>query len=106
MFPVSSLEMIIGVLIMLFGVGFFSYIMSSLMDIMNSYQAKMGVPDKSEDLSNWVMMILRFQPQQQLNLSLQEIIEKDFTYYWQNDRMMCLDINDPKMTILPELIKK
>jgi hypothetical protein len=34
MFPVSEMEMMIGVLIMLFGVGFFSFIMGSLMEIM------------------------------------------------------------------------
>ena len=62
MFPVSSLEMIFGVLIMLFGVGFFSFIMGSLMEIMQSYDAKMGQPDKTADLKLWISNILRFQP--------------------------------------------
>ena len=62
MFPVSSLEMIFGVLIMLFGVGFFSFIMGSLMEIMQSYDAKMGQQDKSGDLKLWISNILRFPP--------------------------------------------
>ena len=50
LYPISKIEMLLGVIIMLFGVGFFSFIMNSVMEILQSYEAKMGLADKTDDL--------------------------------------------------------
>ena len=105
--PVSKIEMLFGVVIMLFGVGFFSFIMNSVMEILQSYDAKMGTADKTDDLKFWISQIQRFAPNSQLNQSLMENIFKDFIYYWQNDRISCADHNcDERMLLLPQHIKK
>jgi len=44
-YPISSLEMILCVVIMLGGVAFFSYIMGNFIEIISSYKAKMGNSD-------------------------------------------------------------
>ena len=58
--PVSNVERILAVLIMLCGVAFFSYIMGSFIEIISNYEKKMGVVDKSGDLYNFLLLITRF----------------------------------------------
>lgn len=48
--PISNVERIIAIFIMLVGVAFFSYNMGSFIEFIQNYQKKMGVIDKSEDL--------------------------------------------------------
>ena len=65
-YPVSNIERIIAVLIMLGGVAFFSFIMSNFIEIISNYEKKMGAVDKSGDLHNWLILLSRFtnnQPQ-------------------------------------------
>ena len=45
---------------MLGGVAFFSYIMGNFIEILTSYEKKMGVVDNSGDLHDWVSIINRF----------------------------------------------
>jgi voltage-gated potassium channel Kch len=45
--PITDSEMISAVVLMLCGVAFFSYIMGSFIEIISSYQSKIGVVDKS-----------------------------------------------------------
>jgi len=59
-YPVSNIERIIAVLIMLGGVAFFSYIMGNFIEIISNYEKKMGVVDKSGDLHNWLLLLTRF----------------------------------------------
>jgi len=47
-YPISNLERICAVVIMLGGVAFFSYIMGNFIEIISSYKAKMGDPDKGD----------------------------------------------------------
>ena len=58
--PVSNIERILAVLIMLGGVAFFSYIMGNFIEIISNYEKKMGVVDKSGDLHNWLILLTRF----------------------------------------------
>ena len=44
-FPISTLEMISTVIVMMGGVAFFSYIMSNFVEIIATYEAKMGALD-------------------------------------------------------------
>ena len=59
-YPVSNIERIIAVMIMLGGVAFFSYIMGNFIEIISNYEKKMGVVDKSGDLHNWLILLTRF----------------------------------------------
>ena len=57
-FPISSLERIIAVIIMLGGVAFFSYIIGNFIEIISN--TKMGTSDRSADLNNWLIQLQRY----------------------------------------------
>jgi len=65
-YPISNLERIVAIVIMLCGVAFFSYIMGNFIDIISNYEQKMGVVDKSGDLHNWLILLTRFNNNQPL----------------------------------------
>lgn len=67
MYAISDLERVSSVIIMLGGVAFFSYIMGNFVEIIQSQKKKMGSPDKSEDLSKWLISLARFQNQTPLS---------------------------------------
>lgn len=69
-YPISNLERIIAVFIMLCGVAFFSYIMGSFIEIISNYEKKMGVIDKGTDLHNWMTLLTRFTNNKPLPKSL------------------------------------
>ena len=71
-YPISNVEIVVAVIYMLCGVVFFSYIMSSVIEIINNNQKKMSLEDKSEGLKNWLTLLSRFQNQRPLPLSLYE----------------------------------
>lgn len=89
-YPISNLERIVAVFIMLCGVAFFSFIMGSFIEIIQNYEKKMGVVDKSSDLHNWMTLITRFTNNKPLPKSLATQIENHFTYFWANDRLASL----------------
>lgn len=45
--------MLVTVVIQMAGVAFFSYIMGEFIEIIQRYNAKISMPDKSEDLALW-----------------------------------------------------
>jgi potassium voltage-gated channel Eag-related subfamily H protein 8 len=59
-FPISMMERIVAVVIMLGGVAFFSYIMGNFIEIISNYEKKMGVVDQSADLHTWLNLLTRF----------------------------------------------
>jgi len=86
------------------GVGFFSYIMGNFIEILTSYEKKMGVENKEPDLYSWMAIIDRFTSSPiQKNLGL-EILD-NFHYYWSNDRLSCLNTEDYFMTFLPRKLQ-
>ncbi|CDW87085.1 cation channel family protein [Stylonychia lemnae] len=89
-YPISNLERIIAVFIMLCGVAFFSYIMGSFIEIISNYEKKMGVIDKGTDLHNWMTLLTRFTNNKPLPKSLSAQIENHFGYFWANDRLASL----------------
>lgn len=54
LYPISQAEQIVTLLIMMGGVGFFSFIMGKFMEIINNYQVKMGAEDKTKELMKWL----------------------------------------------------
>ena len=56
-YPINEAEMIYCSIVMLIGVGFFSYIMGSGIEIMTSYKEKMGQPDLTSELDFWLLTL-------------------------------------------------
>ena len=90
---------------MLGGVAFFSYIMGNFIEIITNYEKKMGVVDKSGNLHNWFVLLTRFTNNQPLPKSLSLQIEQNFSYYWAQDRLTCLNTDDHYLEALPRKIK-
>jgi hypothetical protein len=59
-YPISNLERISAVVIMMGGVAFFSFIMGNFIDIISNYDKKMGSPDKMPLLNTWLISLERF----------------------------------------------
>lgn len=104
-YPISSREMIAAVIIMLACVAIFSFIMSSFLEIIRSYNQKMDTVDKSEELDKWLISLERYTKGTPLNLSLINDITMDVHYFNSNDRVNYLR-NGSHFTILPEKIVK
>lgn len=69
-YPISNTEIFVAVCYMLCGVVFFSYIMSSVIEIINNQQKKMSLEDKSQGLRNWLTVLTRYTNKKPLPLSL------------------------------------
>jgi potassium voltage-gated channel Eag-related subfamily H protein 8 len=68
-YPISNLEMISAVVIMMSGVAFFSYIMGNFIEIISTYQSKMGSPDEMPTLNKWITSLERFNDMTPLRMS-------------------------------------
>ena len=66
LFPITSFEKIIGVIIMILGIAFFSYIMGNFNDVLINYDKKMGVQNKGSDLQVWMTSLSKFTSNQPL----------------------------------------
>ena len=105
-YPISNLERIIAVVIMLGGVAFFSYIMGNFIEIISNFDSKMGVVDRSADLHNWLILLQRYAKDQPLPKPLTAQIEQNFAYYWANDRLSCFSTDENYLEPLPRKIKE
>lgn len=54
LYPISKMEQIITLIVMMGGVAFFSFIMGKFMEIISNYQVKMGNEDKTKELMTWL----------------------------------------------------
>lgn len=104
-FPISNNERVLAIILMLGGVAFFSYIMGNFIEILSNYDKKMGVQDKSGDLTDWMLQLTRFTNNQPLNKQLMDDIEDNFRHYWDNDRLACMQTEDLYLEPLPRKIK-
>ena len=103
-FPVSNEERILVILIMLSGVAFFSYIMGQFIEILQNFDKKMGIVDKSGDLHNWLIILTRFMNNQPLPKTLVSQIEENYGYHGVHDRLQCMsrdNMDDDYMNDLP-----
>ena len=53
-YPVSDNERLFIALVMMLGVSYFSFLMSQSMDIINSYNSKLGSIDASDEINDWL----------------------------------------------------
>lgn len=59
-FPISRNEKLVGIIFMLVGIVFFSQIMGSFIEIIQSYDQRMGGDDKGSNLNSWMTLLTRF----------------------------------------------
>ena len=105
MYPISEMEKIVVVVIMLSGVAFFSYIMGNFIEIISNQEQKMGYVDKSPELDRWMIELQRFNDQAPLKVSLADEIFKSQNYFWGNNRLICFNELDKEFLSIPEGIK-
>ena len=106
MSPVSEVEMLTGLVIMLGGVAFFSFIMGNFIEIIESYREKMGFTDKSEELEDWIISLERYSKNSTpISKSLIDYIESNINYHWAKDRLSCFEGNSKYNHLIPKNIK-
>jgi Ion channel len=97
--PRTQNEMILCSVIMLCGVAFFSYIMSSFINIISSYDKRMGddAVNREAALTDWLTLVTRFRGNQEggagqpLPRELMHQIERHVTHHWENNRLRWLE---------------
>ena len=85
--PVSDVEKIVGICIMIGGVAFFSYIMGQFIEIISNFNQNLGVEEQTFELHNWMTLLTRFRENKPLPNSLYRQINQHFKYYWANNRL-------------------
>ena len=60
LYPISEPEMLVGILVMMIGIVFFSHIMGSFIEIISNYDKRMGSVDRGTELHNWMTLLTRF----------------------------------------------
>lgn len=105
-YPISNTEIFVAVCYMLCGVVFFSYIMSSVIEIINNQQKKMSLEDKSQGLRNWLTVLTRYTNKKPLPLSLYNQISSHFDYFWTYDRLAAIHQHSETLNELPKSMKR
>lgn len=96
-YPIHKIEMVFAVLVMLGGVAFFSFIMGTLVEIIENYRKKTSILDKKPMLNYWLTSLQRFMNNQPLPKYLYEQLEADFNFFWANDRISTIDFEDDEV---------
>ena len=91
-YPISNNERLIAIIIMIGGVAFFSYTMGNFIEIISNYEKKMGDVNRDSDLTNYILLLSRFNNNQPLPKSLTTELEAHFKDFWMRDRLSCLNI--------------
>lgn len=103
LYPISSAEQIVGIIIMLGGVAFFSFIMGSFIEIIESFGSA-GFEAPIFELHNWVTLLTRFRDNRPLPNSLYRQINEHFKYYWSNNRIAEMEKDNNFIDQLPKSI--
>jgi hypothetical protein len=106
-FPLTNIERVICVVVMLFGVAFFSYIMGRFIEIIEGFNSekKTGTENDESDLKNWFTLLAKFKKNKVLSKRLTKKIQHYFEYYWENDRLAAIKADNEYMKALPRSIK-
>jgi len=59
-----------AIIIMMVGVGFFSFVMSSFIEIISTFNRNLGVQEETFELHNWMTLLTRFRENKPLPNSL------------------------------------
>ena len=101
----NDYEKIFGIIIMLLEVAIFSYVMSEFSDQINIYNQTFGDMNKSENLQNWLYLMNKYDKNRPVDNELIFKIEKDFKFFWKNDRTKSIEKNDRFLINLPKDVK-
>ncbi len=101
-YPLSNAERIYIILVQLVGVSFYSYIMGNFIEVISSYEKKVGIVDKGSELENWLTYLTRFNGNRPLEKALVDEIEEHFKYFWLEYKLSTLSPNDPYLNSLPK----
>jgi hypothetical protein len=83
----TNIEKVMSMFFMLVGVGFFSFIMGSFIEILQSFNFNHGIVDRTFELNNYMKLLLRFRENKPLPASLLKEIHNHFKYYWAHNRV-------------------
>jgi hypothetical protein len=106
LYPISNLEKVLGIVIMLAGVAFFSFVMSSFIEIISTFNRNLGVEEETFELHNWMTLLTRFRENKPLPNSLYRQINQHFKYYWTNNRLNQVQKDNEFINALPGSIKR
>jgi hypothetical protein len=90
----TNIEKLVAMFFMLTGVGFFSFIMGSFIEILQSFNSTMGSEDRTYELNNWMKLLKRFRENKPLPDSLMKQIHNHFKYHWANNRIKQAEDNE------------
>ena len=106
LYPMTNIEKIFDMGIMILGVAFFSYIMGQFINIVHGLDDLYAEKDESAELHQWLSLLNRFTKKKQIKKTLQLEIDDHFNYYWANDRLANLNEKPEFLKALPKSIKK
>eukprot|EP01022_Parablepharisma_sp_SALTPOND_P018466 TRINITY_DN3017_c0_g1_i1.p3 TRINITY_DN3017_c0_g1~~TRINITY_DN3017_c0_g1_i1.p3 ORF type:complete len:507 (-),score=71.30 TRINITY_DN3017_c0_g1_i1:7765-9285(-) len=101
-YPLSNAERIYIIFVQLIGVSFYSYIMGNFIEVISSYEKKVGIVDKGSELENWLTFLTRFNANKPLDKNLVDEIEDHFKYFWHEYKLSTLSPTDPYLNSLPK----
>lgn len=105
--PKTNTEKVLGMLIMFTGVGFFSFIMGSFIEILQQFQKNVSGPEsRTYEIDNWLKLLTRFRLNRPLPNELYKQILRHFKHYWQNNRLKQVSKDIEFLGMLPAQIKK
>jgi len=93
-YPSSLAEKIVGSVIEIFGVTFFSVLMNSFIEVVLSMKSS-NFSNNEDSIKQWFNLIKRIKNQpngggKEINYELSERIENHFRYFWDHDRTAVL----------------
>ncbi len=93
-YPKSMAEKIVGSIIQILGVTFFSILMNNFIDVVLSMRSS-SYSDNEDTLHKWFMLIKKIKNQpfggnKDIETKLKDRIEAHFRYFWDNDRTAVL----------------
>ncbi|KAL4459424.1 hypothetical protein ABPG74_018037 [Tetrahymena malaccensis] len=91
--PITTQDRIIAIIIMICGVGFFSYIINNFNDIMKNYKTKLGYVDKTPELEDWLLSLNKVS-EESMDERLVKKIYDHFNYLYKNYRLVTLTKED------------
>jgi len=105
-YPISNVEKIMGIIIMLAGVAFFSFVMSSFIEIISNFSRNLGPEEETFEMHNWMTLLTRFRENKPLPNSLYRQINQHFKYLWNNNRLKQVNKDNDFINALPSSIKR
>lgn len=95
----------LGIAIMLIGVAFFSYIISTFISIVQKIQNIEERDENYTNLNNWLTILRYFNKGKVIPKELTQEIEHYFDFYWENERLGDIQQDNEFVQALPSAVK-